>query len=260
MSQQTSIEHKNQPNMNIPTAPASGDSRNSITLRYDVREEDLAIVREIVESTGFFYPPEVDVAVELVDERLRKGEASGYHFAFAEVDGRTVGYSCYGPIACTASSFDIFWIAIHCDAQRHGLGKWLMSVTEELIFGQGGERIYVETSGREHYLPTRKFYDRCEYHQIAELPEFYGPGDSKVIYLKTKPTAASPLVPAPPSGNPSPWVTSPEPPVAGMLTPPPPPPGTLTPVPPCVQPPARLPLPEPLPDPLPAELLLPESL
>ena len=198
MSQQTSIEHKNQPNMNIPTAPASGDSRNSITLRYDVREEDLAIVREIVESTGFFYPPEVDVAVELVDERLRKGEASGYHFAFAEVDGRTVGYSCYGPIACTASSFDIFWIAIHCDAQRHGLGKWLMSVTEELIFGQGGERIYVETSGREHYLPTRKFYDRCEYHQIAELPEFYGPGDSKVIYLKTKPTAASPLVPAPP--------------------------------------------------------------
>ena len=161
MSQQTSIDHENQPSMNITTASLSGVSNKSITLRYDVREQDLTTVREIVESTGFFYPPEVDVAVELVDERLRKGEASGYFFAFAELDGRTVGYACYGPIACTASSFDIFWIAIHSDAQRHGMGKWLMSVTEELIFSQGGERIYVETSGREHYLPTRKFYDRC---------------------------------------------------------------------------------------------------
>ena len=195
MSQQTSID-ENQPAMNFPTASPSGVSNSSITLRYDVRERDLATVREIVESTGFFYPSEVDVAVELVEERLRKGEASGYFFAFAELDGRTVGYSCYGPIACTASSFDIFWLAIHSDAQRRGMGKWLMSVTEELIFGRGGERIYVETSGREHYLPTRKFYDRCGYHQVAELPEFYGEKDSKVIYLKTKPTVAPPLVSA----------------------------------------------------------------
>ncbi|MBC7966944.1 MAG: nucleoside triphosphate pyrophosphohydrolase [Fuerstia sp.] len=71
-----------------------------------------------------------------------------------------------------------------------------MSVTEDLIFGRGGERIYVETSGREHYLPTRKFYDRCGYLQVAELPEFYGEQDSKVIYLKTKPTATPPCVPA----------------------------------------------------------------
>lgn len=196
MSQQTSIDHENQPSMNFATAPTSGVSGNSITLRFDVQEQDLATVREIVESTGFFYPPEVDIAVELVEERLRKGEASGYFFAFAELDGRTVGYSCYGPIACTASSFDVFWIAIHSDAQRHGMGKWLMSVTEELIFGRGGERVYVETSGRDHYLPTRKFYDRCGYQQVAELPEFYGEQDSKVIYLKTKPTAA-PLVAAP---------------------------------------------------------------
>jgi tetrapyrrole methylase family protein/MazG family protein len=166
-------------------------SDNSIVLRYEVQESDLATVRDIVESTGFFYPAEVDVAVELVEERLRRGDASGYFFAFAEVDGRTVGYSCYGPIACTTSSFDIFWIAVHSDAQRHGMGKWLMSVTEKLIFDRGGERIYVETSGRDHYLPTRKFYDRCGYQQAAELPEFYGEGDSKVIYLKTRLVAAS---------------------------------------------------------------------
>ncbi len=177
--------------MNIQDSLPVSVSDNSITLRYEVQESDLETVRDIVESTGFFYPAEVDIAVELVEERLRRGDPSGYFFAFVEINGRTVGYSCYGPIACTTSSFDIFWIAIHSDAQRHGMGKWLMSVTEELIFDRGGERIYVETSGRDHYLPTRKFYDRCGYQKAAELPEFYGEGDSKVIYLKTKPVAAS---------------------------------------------------------------------
>lgn len=156
----------------------------SLTLRYEVRADDVAVVRDIVESTGFFHPPEVDVAVELVDERLQKGDASGYFFALVEQDGRPIAYSCYGPIACTANSFDVYWIAVHRDAQKRGIGQWLMTLTESLIRVRNGRRIYVETSGRPDYLPTRLFYDRCDYQVVAELPEFYGDGDSKVIYVK----------------------------------------------------------------------------
>ena len=179
--------------MNLLNSPQPAVAGKSVSLRYDVVEADMTRVREILESTGFFYPAETDVAVELVDERIAKGEASGYFFAFVELDGRTVGYSCYGPIACTVNSYDIFWIAIHSDCQKHGFGKWLMSVTEELIFSGGGERIYVETSGRDHYLPTRRFYDRCGYQKVAELPHFYGPDDSKVIYLKTHQPSPHPV-------------------------------------------------------------------
>jgi D-alanine-D-alanine ligase len=156
----------------------------TLTLRYEVTEADQGRVREIVESTGFFHPSEVDVAVELVAERLRRGDASGYFFAFAERSGVAVAYVCYGPIPCTANSFDVYWIAVHCDEQQHGIGKWLMALTEDLIRQQNGRRIYVETSGRPDYLPTRRFYDRCGYMPVAELPEFYGDGDSKVICLK----------------------------------------------------------------------------
>ena len=44
-----------------------------IELRYDVRPDDRQSVRRLVESTGVFSPVEVDVAVELVDERLAEG-------------------------------------------------------------------------------------------------------------------------------------------------------------------------------------------
>lgn len=153
-------------------------------LRYEVVASDESSVRRIVESTGFFHSYEVDIAVELVQERLRRGDASGYHFAFVEQQGAPVAYSCYGPIACTADSYDVFWIAVLKSHQRHGLGRWLMLLTERLISAAGGRRIYVETSGRPDYLPTRSFYERCQYLKAAELPDFYAEGDSKVIYVK----------------------------------------------------------------------------
>ena len=74
-----------------------------------------------------FPPNGVDVAIELVDERLSKGTASGYYFLFAEREGLTIGYACYGPIACTQHSYDLFWIAVDVRHQRSGLGRHLLS-------------------------------------------------------------------------------------------------------------------------------------
>lgn len=153
-------------------------------LREEAVASDAGAVREIVRSTEMFYDYEIDVAVELVDERLKRGPASGYFFVFADVDGRTVAYSCYGPIACTLNSYDLFWIAVHKDYQGHGLGRLLLEESERRIAAAGGKRIYVETSSREQYLPTRTFYEHCQYTLEANLTDFYGPGDAKAIYVK----------------------------------------------------------------------------
>ena len=51
-----------------------------VAFRYEVTLDDRAHVRTIIESTGFFHPPEVDIAVELVDDRLAKGKSSDYSF------------------------------------------------------------------------------------------------------------------------------------------------------------------------------------
>ena len=152
--------------------------------REEVKESDRETTREIVVSSGFFRDDEVDVAVELVDERLRKGVASGYHFLFAEKDGQTVGYTCFGPIACTLFSYDMYWIAVRKDCRSQGLGKELLRRSEETIARMGGRRIYVETSSQEKYDPTRAFYLRRGYWEEARLKEFYAPGDDKVVYVK----------------------------------------------------------------------------
>ena len=42
----------------------------------------------------------------------------------------------------------------------------------------------IETSARELYRPTQRFYERCGYEAEARLKDFYAPGDSKIIYVK----------------------------------------------------------------------------
>ncbi len=159
--------------------------RKDITLRTQVMPADIENVNEIIVSTGFFYDFEIPVAVELVEICLIEGEAiSGYHFLFAEADGKTVAYSCYGPIAGTEHGFDLYWIATHNDYRGSGIGKILLEETHRKAKELGADYIIAETSSIEKYLPTRLFYEKNFYDKEAFIRDYYKTGDGKVIYVK----------------------------------------------------------------------------
>jgi ribosomal protein S18 acetylase RimI-like enzyme len=157
---------------------------SEIIFRQEVRPEDAIHIREIVHSTGFFHDFEVDVAVELVEERLLDGMESGYHFLYAEKDGKTIGYTCFGQVACTKYSWDVYWIAVHNDHRTGGIGGKLLKETEKAIKTLGGKNIYLETSSMEKYTPTRAFYIKYGYTIHAQVKDFYDDGDDKIVYGK----------------------------------------------------------------------------
>lgn len=158
--------------------------RPPLGLRAEIGPSDPEAIRRITAATGFFRPDETEVAVELATERLARGEASGYHFLFAEAGGAPAGYACYGPIGCTVSSWDLYWIAVDPEHQGSGVGTRLIREVERRIAAKGGSRVYVETSSRADYEPTRRFYESRGYAKEALLEDFYAPGDGKVIYVK----------------------------------------------------------------------------
>jgi GNAT superfamily N-acetyltransferase len=155
-----------------------------ITLRTNVIPTDPGSVEKIVSSTGFFRPDEIPVAIELVTEGLEKGKESGYEFVFAEADGRTVGYACFGFIPCTLYSYDLYWIATMEEYRGHGIGKMVLEAVEEAIRLSGGKSIYIETSYLPKYEPTRVFYLKNAYIEKARFEDFYNDGDDKVVYFK----------------------------------------------------------------------------
>ena len=141
-------------------------SLKNSTLREDVLISDRREIRKILESTNCFHNYEVDTAIELIDERLTKGISSGYNFLIAGKNN-IIGYSCYGPIPCTQSSYDLYWIAVDRLTHGQGLGTQLLTETEKRIRLMGGTRIYIETSSRDEYNAARTLYKKCGYKQEA---------------------------------------------------------------------------------------------
>jgi len=156
----------------------------NLTFRTIPVADDVEIVRNILVSTCFFYDHEVEVAVELVEERLEMGVSSGYYFVFAAVDGVTVAYSCYGPITMSETSFDLYWLATHIDFRGKGIGKALLEETYKDARTMGCKIIIAETSGREYYAPTQAFYKSTGFTLEARLKDFYSVGDDKLFYTK----------------------------------------------------------------------------
>ena len=154
------------------------------TLRREVKPSDPEAVREILVSSGFFRDDEIPVAVELVQECLEKGPACGYEFFFADVKGKLVAYACYGLIPCTIANYDLYWIAAHQDFRGKGVGTILLKAVESAVMELGGRGLYIETSSLPTYQPTRDFYLRNGYPEVARLQDFYQVGDDKVVYAK----------------------------------------------------------------------------
>jgi acetoin utilization deacetylase AcuC-like enzyme/ribosomal protein S18 acetylase RimI-like enzyme len=162
--------------------PAGG---GTIVWRETAEHSDIEAVRALVAETGFFKTEEVAIATELVTERVNRGPVSGYEFIFAQDNGSIAGYACYGPIAGTQASYDLYWIVVRPGRQREGIGRTLLTKAEEAIAAAGGKQIYVDTSSTELYAPTRRFYRASGYRKITELSDFYRAGDGKVIFQRT---------------------------------------------------------------------------
>ena len=156
----------------------------NLTFRIIPEQRDITRVMEIVESTKFFYDHEVEIAVGLISERLAHGESTGYYFIFAEMDGITAAYSCFGPITMSKTSFDLYWIVTHNDFRGKGLGRKLLEETCSQARSMGCSILIAETSGLKHYAPTRAFYVSNNFELEARLKDFYAEGDDKLFYTK----------------------------------------------------------------------------
>jgi ribosomal protein S18 acetylase RimI-like enzyme len=140
---------------------------------------------QILKNTPEFKPFEVAVAEEVIDSYLSDPEKSGYNILIAEDDGEVAGYICYGETPCTVGTWDIYWVAVAGEKRGRGIGKALSEAVETAIKQARGRMAIIETSSTPLYENTRSFYLNRGYELIARIPDFYVPGDDKLIMKKT---------------------------------------------------------------------------
>lgn len=153
-------------------------------LRTKPRPSDTEGISKVLASAGNFYPFEIDIAVELLDDYVLNGRKSPYQFIFADTGNELAGFVCYGPIPLTEKRYDIYWIAVSRNIQNQGIGKLLLMDAEKRITARKGKFLFIETSSRPDYADTHIFYERCGYRCAARIPDFYRDDDDKLIFMK----------------------------------------------------------------------------
>jgi len=142
-------------------------------------------IREIAARAGVFSQEEVECVSDLLEDYLTVGPTvGGYSFLVEREGDRVFGFACYGPRDLTSGVFDLYWIAVDSNTHRTGVGRKLLSATEEAVRQAGGRMLIAETSGTPHYEPTRKFYLGMGYAAEATIRDFYTEGDDLVIFVK----------------------------------------------------------------------------
>ncbi len=150
-----------------------------------LRAEDREPLRRILEATGVFTADEVATALELIDAVLADASHPDYRIAAATGEsGEAIGYYCVGPTPLTASTWDLYWIAVKPQEHNRGVGRQLLRHAEQFIASLGGTLVVAETSSQPKYEPTRQFYLRNEYAEVARIRDYYRAGDDLVVYGK----------------------------------------------------------------------------
>jgi ribosomal protein S18 acetylase RimI-like enzyme len=146
---------------------------------------DRAAIADLVVSTDNFNQAEIDCALELVDIYLNDRNQTDYHVVVAEDAVGTVrAYACWGPVPLTKGTYDLYWIATHPEARGRGFGNALMTHVEAGVLQRDGRLLVVETSAKDSYAGTVRFYRRIGYEETSRIKDFYDIGDDRLIFIK----------------------------------------------------------------------------
>jgi ribosomal protein S18 acetylase RimI-like enzyme len=147
--------------------------------------KDRQRIEEIVTAVGNFNQPDIEIAMELIDDAISKKADSDYIVYVLEDDARIVqAYVCFGKTPLTDHTYDFYWMAIDPQHQRRGLGLQLFQFVEGQVRERGGKLLMCETSSQESYERVVRLYQRLGYQPVARIKNFYRDGDDKLIYMK----------------------------------------------------------------------------
>ena len=142
-------------------------------------EADQDSVESLAIGTGLFAPGEwqrVDFNTLKTDHRW---------IVAINTSDEIVGAAYFAPEEVSHKLWNTFFLAVSRVSQGKGVGRFIMNWIENLAREEGLRTLIVETSSLESYSQARGFYQSLGYVKEAEIRDYYGPGDNKVVFWKS---------------------------------------------------------------------------
>lgn len=102
-------------------------------------------------------------------------------------EDRVVAAAYLAPEPFADRWWNLYFLAVKPRLHGTGAGSQLIEHVEDVLRGAGEEAarvLIVETSSTDQYATARAFYRARGFDEEARIRDFYGPGDSKVVFWK----------------------------------------------------------------------------
>lgn len=148
--------------------------------------DELETLVALTKATGFFHADEVEVVREMFESFVAQPTSDEYIWIVYREgqDTPPLGFACYGPASLAVGTYDLYWIVVDKHHQDKKIGSALLKHIEADLGERAARQLYIETSDKPQYAPTRAFYERRGYALVAHFHDYYEVGDGKVIYFK----------------------------------------------------------------------------
>lgn len=150
----------------------------------DDKEQLLAIAEE----SGLFTPEELEQLLGDTLDAFLDGSLPEQHHVIVCRDAVSripLGWSYFAPDAYADNVWNVWWIGVRSDCYGTGISQVLLTEVETCIRTNRGRVIVIETSDGDMTLRARCFYTKSNYGERGCIPDFYGPGDAKLVFSKT---------------------------------------------------------------------------
>ena len=150
----------------------------------DDKEQLLAIAEE----SGLFTPEELELLLGDTLDAFLDGSLPEQHHVIVCRDAVSripLGWSYFASDAYADNVWNVWWIGVRSDCYGTGISQVLLTEVETCIRTSGGRVIVIETSDGDMTSRARRFYTKSNYGERGCIPDFYGPGDAKLVFSKT---------------------------------------------------------------------------
>ncbi len=142
-------------------------------------QTDLAPIKAVIDANDLFPS---DLLDEMTAALLADPDGPDIWLTGHLAGPQAVAYCA--PERMADAVWNLLLIAVHPQAQGRGHGTALLAHVEALLIQRKQRLLIVETSGLPDFAPTRAFYQRNGYTEVAHIPEFYQAGEDKIVFLK----------------------------------------------------------------------------
>lgn len=144
--------------------------------------DDLDAIRSLAVATGLLSVDEAEALLAAPPD----DDKSGLWLVAATPSGAVAGAACCSREPVSDRVWNLQLLAVDPALQRSGVGTALVAHVEAGLAAlpEPASAVVIETSGTESFAPIRAFYSRLGYVRVGQVPNYYGPDDSKVVLWK----------------------------------------------------------------------------